>query len=201
MFAAATVAALAFSPQLHMPVAHAPPARATAPAMTMAGRRAALLAGAAAATTFAMPAFADSVEDIAARNAAAAAAARETAANTPEVEEDKSSSVNLVAGVLVGSVALSVPFYWCAEPARGRQPRAFFLVAAPPAHASFGRSTAHHTCVALALRQEKPGPPWHQGCLGRQGRWVQQVQELSTSTRRARARWALPVSRPHWVGE
>jgi hydroxymethylglutaryl-CoA reductase len=51
-------------------------------------------------------------DDIVARNNAAAEAARVAAANAPEKEEDTGGAKNLVGGVLVGSVALSVPFYW-----------------------------------------------------------------------------------------
>jgi len=66
-------------------------------------------------------ALADSIEDIAARNAVAAEAARGEKKKCgygalpqcdTEVEQDNGSSLGLVGGVLVGSVALSVPFYW-----------------------------------------------------------------------------------------
>ena len=80
----------------------------------LSGRRAAILTGAAALSATTMPVFADSVADIAARNAAAAEAEREAKANAKPVdtEAEKSGAINTVGAVLVGSVALSVPFYY-----------------------------------------------------------------------------------------
>ena len=60
-------------------------------------------------------------EEIAARNAAAAEAARSEKKKCgygalpqcdTEEEQDNGGALGLVGGVLVGSVALSVPFYW-----------------------------------------------------------------------------------------
>ena len=77
-------------------------------------RRAAVFTAATAAAAIAVPAFADSIEDIAARNAAAAEAARNAAPEKTdeELEAEKGNSKALIGAALVGSVGLSVPFYW-----------------------------------------------------------------------------------------
>ena len=85
----------------------APDLRAPAISMAMEGRRAALLGLGAAA--FATPAFADSIEEIAARSNAAAKAA--AAAKAEEVEEDKGNPALIVGGIVVGGTLASTAFY------------------------------------------------------------------------------------------
>ena len=86
------------------PLTQSPPA----PAL---GRRAAGFAVLGAALTPAA-AFADSIEEIAARNnAAAAKAAEEKAAQEAKGVEENNSGGLLVGGALLGSIALSFPFY------------------------------------------------------------------------------------------
>ena len=109
------VAAAAFAPLHPAALPTNVQSRGSPAVMGMSGRRAALLSGAALAATT-LPAWADSIEDIAARNAAKAEEARVKAASTAtktaeEEEAEKSKSFTLIGGVLVGSVALSVPFY------------------------------------------------------------------------------------------
>ena len=106
------LAAAAFtSPTTMMP--HTPAAvRTTTPAMAFDGRRAFVAGVAAAAASTAVPAFADSISDIAARNAkaaeeaAAAAAAKEAAG-----PEEKGNPALLVGGIVVGGTVASTAFY------------------------------------------------------------------------------------------
>ena len=113
MLAACIVSATAFAPQPVLLPSSPVVSRGPEPVM-LSGRRAAILTGAAALSATTMPVFADSVADIAARNAAAAEAEREAKANAKPVdtEAEKSGAINTVGAVLVGSVALSVPFYY-----------------------------------------------------------------------------------------
>ena len=85
MLSAAVIAATAFAPTTAYPGVQLTPMRTSTPIMGMGeSRRAALLGLTAAAASMATPVWADSIEDIAARNAAAAAKAREVADATPE---------------------------------------------------------------------------------------------------------------------
>ena len=79
MFALAA-ASCGFTPMPSGVVPRIATTRAPIVSMSMESRRAALLGLAAAASTVAVPAFADSIEEIAARNAAAAAKEREAKA-------------------------------------------------------------------------------------------------------------------------
>lgn len=104
----AFASAAAFSPAAaHLRVQQ--PFVAAAPQM-LEGRRAALL-GLGALALGAPAAFADSIEDIAARSNLAAKADAEAKAAQPAVEDDNSSALPLIVAVAGGGTLASTAFY------------------------------------------------------------------------------------------